>query len=193
MKTKITEYNYKQIVLKRAIISCWILLAICFFIKIFGGNFFNIVCRNENFIKICKFIDDNIYLLTSFVFYMVTNCIYLYSFTKATKISTFIILISLPICFLMKYINMTMGIIFDILVIEILLPVIFMLKEKHKPKKIVIKVLIAFMLINLFQVISMFVKNLGLFKVLYETSLVSIIYSIDYIIMLTLHLLYSKK
>ena len=43
------------------------------------------------------------------------------------------------------------------------------------------------------EIISMFVKNLGLFKVLYETSLVSIIYSIDYIIMLILHLLYSKK
>ena len=47
--------NLKAI--KRAIILCWVLLAVCFAIKLFGGNWFEIVCANEHFIKFCDFID----------------------------------------------------------------------------------------------------------------------------------------
>ena len=56
MKNKkiITPENYKEIMLKRGIISCWILLAICLIIKICGGNYFAIVCNSENFINFCK-------------------------------------------------------------------------------------------------------------------------------------------
>lgn len=38
-KEVVTEDNYKQIVLKRMIIICWVILFVCFIIKIFGGDF----------------------------------------------------------------------------------------------------------------------------------------------------------
>ena len=44
----------KERYLKRVIIVCWIALAICFGIKLFGGNLFEIMCNNENFIKVCE-------------------------------------------------------------------------------------------------------------------------------------------
>ena len=45
-----TKDKYNRVI-KRSIILCWIALAICFIVKIFGGNFFEIViplliCRN---------------------------------------------------------------------------------------------------------------------------------------------------
>ena len=39
----VTNDNYKQKVLQRMILVCWIILLICFVIKLFGGNFFAFV------------------------------------------------------------------------------------------------------------------------------------------------------
>ena len=49
----------KERYLKRVIIVCWIALAICFGIKLFGGNLFEIMCSNENFIKVCNYADNH--------------------------------------------------------------------------------------------------------------------------------------
>ena len=69
-KLVVNEDNYKRIVLKRMIIVCWILLAICFGIKLFGGNFFNIICTNEKFIEVCNFIDNTAWFhVISFIFF----------------------------------------------------------------------------------------------------------------------------
>lgn len=41
-----TKDKYNRVI-KRSIILCWIALAICFIVKIFGGNFFEIVVHND--------------------------------------------------------------------------------------------------------------------------------------------------
>ena len=55
MEQKLNKEKY----IKRVIIVCWVALAICFVIKLFGGNFFQIICENETFIAICEFCDNN--------------------------------------------------------------------------------------------------------------------------------------
>ena len=49
----------KERYLKRVIIVCWIALAISFGIKLFGGNLFEIMCNDENFIKVCEYADNH--------------------------------------------------------------------------------------------------------------------------------------
>ena len=41
-----TKDKYNRVI-KRSIILCWIALAICFIVKILGGNFFEIVVHND--------------------------------------------------------------------------------------------------------------------------------------------------
>lgn len=62
MKIKVAtnEENYAQVVLKRAIVICWVLLFVCFAVKIFGGDFFNIICERDNFSKFCEFVDGSV-------------------------------------------------------------------------------------------------------------------------------------
>ena len=43
-----TKDKYNRVI-KRSIILCWIALAICFIVKIFGGNFFEIVVHRGLF------------------------------------------------------------------------------------------------------------------------------------------------
>ena len=47
--------------LQRVITVSWIALIVCFIIKLFGGNLFEIVCTNENFIKVCKYADTHLW------------------------------------------------------------------------------------------------------------------------------------
>lgn len=193
----VIEDYYRDKVLRTMIILCWIVLAVCFAVKLFGGNFFEIVCNNRKFIKICKYIDNTfLYYIVSFCFYFITNFIFLNAIStkiKISKINMILILAFMPLGFLIKYINMTIGVIIDIFIIEIMIPFIILKNENVNFKNILLNILISFVLINGFQLISLFIKNLGLFKVMENNSLVQIIFSIDYIIMLVLYLLYRKK
>ena len=196
LKVATNEENYKEVVLKRAIILCWILLFICFIIKIFGGNFFNIVCNNERFVKLCEFIDSTlIYYLIAFIFYLPSTFIYYYTVScvgNLNKRNSIIIILSCIICFCIKWINHTIGMILEFISYFIITYIICKTNGKSN-KESLLRIIIGFILNNLFQIVSLFVKNLGLFKIMENNSLIQIIFSIDYYIMLILYLLYSLK
>ena len=61
-----TKDKYNRVI-KRSIILCWIALAICFIVKIFGGNFFEIVVHNDRFTAVCEFCQKS-FILTNIVF-----------------------------------------------------------------------------------------------------------------------------
>ena len=54
----------KARLLRRVIIISWISLALCFVIKIFGGNFFEIICENPNYKALCEYADNNFWCNT---------------------------------------------------------------------------------------------------------------------------------
>ena len=98
IKNKITEDNYQEVVLKRLIIICWVLLAICFVIKLFGGNFFEIMCTNKTFIKFCDFVDKYyICLVFEFVSFILSSFLIIkcanMDMSKARKFIIFALLI----------------------------------------------------------------------------------------------------
>ena len=74
MKGVVTEDNYKRKSLGRAITLCWVLLIICFVVKLFGGNFFAYIDESE----VVTFIINHYWLLLSvqFVFYMVQSYLF---------------------------------------------------------------------------------------------------------------------
>ena len=87
-KVAITRENYRQIILKRAIIACWVILIVCFIIKLFGGNFFNIISNNERFIQLCKFIDNTwLYYVVGYINYIFAG--YIYTFAIIGKINNY--------------------------------------------------------------------------------------------------------
>ncbi|MBO7230067.1 MAG: hypothetical protein J6V20_01470 [Bacteroidaceae bacterium] len=182
----------KERYLKRVIVVCWIALGICFGIKLFGGNLFEIMCNNENFIKVCEYADNNWWanILISFIvclahlyFYVLAICrqarfdkIQLYIVVATAFIGTFIKVLTPPI----------FGIIFDIWQL-MLMPFLFL----EKGWKSVLRVLIANVLLFGFQLISMVTKNIGV-SVLGESVLEGTIFSLDVILMIILYWGYSN-
>ena len=193
---KITEDNYREVVLKRAIIICWVLLAICFVIKIFGGNFFAIVCTNEKFIKVCEYVDNSIfYYVIGFLTYSITNVFLILTISDNKTLFCkfnilFLVLTSLYWFFKLIinlgyiYINIHIVTLIDLISLYLLLFVF-----TRKP----LKSLLAIILMYVFTFLSVVVKNTGINHNIDDSTLVSLIFMVDYYIMLILTFLYSIK
>lgn len=186
----------KERYLKRVILVCWIALAICFGIKLFGGNLFEIMCNNENFIKVCEYADNNfiaryiiglIYAVVSIYFFILAVCGKL----KYSKTQLIILCVSLPICNLIKMWNTNIGLICDVWQM-IVIPCLFIFMNKSEKKRLIL-VGVGNILLCAFQLISMFVKNLQ-FGILVDTNnvITNAIFSIDVILMVILYYLYSN-
>lgn len=106
-----TKDKYNRVI-KRSIILCWIALAICFIVKIFGGNFFEIATTNQQFIKLCNFIDNNCLRLVQFINYYLISIIYFSATYRVIrlKLKDFLILSgSIVALFILKVINIYIG------------------------------------------------------------------------------------
>ena len=182
----------KERYLKRVIVVCWIALAICFGIKLFGGNLFEIMCENENFIKVCEYADNHWWAdyLISFIYSYISNYFTILAICgkwKFSKIEFIIYSITTFVGCGVKLFSPLLGIVFDIWNI-VIMPCVFTLKT---PKRH-IWVLIGNGLLILFQMVSMFVKNLSLEIVTNNGLLIGIIYSIDVTLMTLLYYLYTN-
>lgn len=179
----------KRTIIKRLIIISWCLLSCCFIIKRLGYNIFTIICNNERFIKLCNFVDNN--LLVRGIIGCCTSFVGCALFTlsilgklKFTKKQLIIFTINIIISTIIKnYTNF--GIIGDILEL-IIIPVLFCGKRYWMYLNI-----LNMNIVNiLFQVISIYIKDIRL-KVFDDNTLLSLIFLIDTYIMLLLYYLYS--
>lgn len=176
----------KERYLKRVIVVCWIALAICFGIKLFGGNLFEIMCENENFIKVCEYADNHFWAryLICLVYGFASNYFYILAMCEKSKFQKWefiIFLITVVLATFIKLINSTIGLIFEIWQIFIM-PCIFTIKEPKKHWNTIL----GFVLVLLFQVISMFVKNVK-FAIMGDNVLIGAIFSIDVFLMVVLY------
>lgn len=182
----------KERYLKRVIVVCWIALAICFGIKLFGGNLFEIMCENENFIKVCEYADNHFWA------YYLINALYcfvsLYFFTLAIcgkksfrRWELLLVIATVIVGTLVKYFNQYIGLAFDVWQ-GIIMPCVFTMRT---PKKH-IYVIPANIMLFVFQSVSMFVKNVDFGVLTDKGLLVSVIYSIDVLLMILLYFGYSN-
>lgn len=196
-KNNITDENYEEVVLRRAINICWVLLAICFVVKIFGGNFFNIVCNNEKFVEFCNYVDNSRLLQFAIgcVSSYVTYALFYLALCKKMwfqKKELIFLLIVTPICVYLRMINNTIAFIMNFVQL-FAFPFIFKRNNKLIITRWFVPILIYGNILNLgFQLISAVIKNIAI-KILTDSFLIAFIFTIDIYIMLALYYLYSNK
>ena len=193
-KEVVTEDNYKQIVLKRMIIICWVILFVCFIIKIFGGNFFNIVCTNTRFANICAYVDKAVWIqyIIGCISTFLLHSMYLLAISKKLWFSKKDLLFVVPSILIgvgLRLINNIVGYFVDVWQ-YFLLP-LFIENKFHK-NVYVRRIALGFVLTFIFQVISLLVKNIGLKIITNGSFLIASIYAIDVFIMSLLYYLYSN-
>lgn len=182
----VTNDNYKQKVLQRMILVCWIILLICFVIKLFGGNFFAFVGES----KIVEYIAYHLwaFIPIQFIFYALQSFLYFGIIFKCRRIKLSLLLtmicFSAKLCCILTGINIVFGFIVEFICL-IIIPIIINPREWYMP-------VILNILILIYQTISTFTKNIGLIDFPYD-NVVGYVFMIDYYIMLGLTLLYYKK
>lgn len=173
---------------KQTIVICWIALFSFWAIKLFGGNFFEILVGNENFVKFSQLVQNtwlkhigsfisitlSYYLLWGAIFQKVLfkgKFLYLY---LVTSISVWIICSFFDIAILEMFYGYTLLIVFSIII-----------NKGYKKANGFICVLLDFV----FATISMFTRSIELSVI--TDYLILMIASIDMYIMYALYFLYS--
>ena len=182
----------KERYLKRVIIVCWIALAICFGIKLFGGNLFEIMCNNKNFIKVCEYADSHwwAYYLISVMISFVNTYFFILAVMQETKYNKWqfiMVIATVLLTNIIKCINAKLSFVTDIWQM-IIIPCIFTIKTPKKHWY----VLIGNALLMVFQLVSIFVKNVRSIFVTNNGVLISAIFAIDVLLMVILYFAYMN-
>lgn len=190
MQEKLDKAKY----LNRVIIASWIGLALCFVIKIFGGNIFEVACANENFIAVCDYAENNqwAYYLIGAVYCFISLYFYVLAILKQLYYKNWqliILILTVLIGSYIKIINSNFGWLYDYLW-QFSTMIIIFLGKRYKEYW---KVLFAMVLLIGFQLISLLTRNLGIQMVTNSGVLVSAIYSIDVVLMVILYYLYCNS
>lgn len=175
---------------KTLIISCWVVLLCCFVVKLLGGNFFEIVCENEKFIRFCNFIDGNILkYVISFIMYMTSAFIYMLAVVKneITNVKKIIAIVLYSALWVIKLIVYDLQIVATLIEFIGVIGIPILLNKKYWKMS-----LIGCILNFVFQLISVIIKNLSL-SFIDSSTINGIIFSIDYYIMIILFYLYRIK
>lgn len=177
--------------LKRVIAISWLALLACFIIKIFGGNFFVIMCENERVVAICKYADNHLWakFIIGFVYALPSCYFYTLALCQRPKFKNWqlvIVVITVLLSTFVKLFSKYVGLIIDLWQL-IFMPFVFLFKDKKK----LLNIPLGFVLILVFQVISMITKNVKL-EVMGDNMLIGAIFSIDVILMVLLYYAYSN-
>ena len=171
------------------IYTCWVVLACCFLVKIFGGNLFEIAVQNEKFINACNFVDDHIWvkMILACVTFVFSGYISLCIVMNEKILSRKNVMIFLPIMIIKSFISWYYPIVAFCLDVFTMFILPLLLKVKLK------RVIVTFVLVLLFQFISLIIRNIGIKDFNINNTLISLIMQIDYYIMLILYYLHCFK
>ena len=169
----------------------WILLAICLVIKLLGGNWFELSTDNERFIAICTFVDEHQWLkmILACGIYIGTGYPVLCIILNEQRLSLKENLIFIPLMVIKSILGwyiLWLAYILDIFII-ILIPLVL---RKFKNWKIVI---LGNVLVFLFQLILIIIRNLSGGLNSFDTFIEQSIIQIDYFLMIILFYLYVFK
>lgn len=173
-------------VIKTAIIISWVLLGVCIIFKLCGSNVFELAITNNHFLAVCNWLDtDGIYFsyALSFVMSIVSTTFILMAasliYKPTWKQLLFIEAVNIPVWFV-KIFFPKVGFIIEC-VMFIVVPAVISRKWWTGFLGLALNVV--------FQLASMFIKGQEV-KIFDSNTIFSLIFTIDYYIMIALYYLY---
>ena len=172
---------------KITIVLCWLSLFSFWAIKLFGGNWFEIMVKNENFVKFSKMVENtwlrylSIFITTA-IYNHLTFCAISEKFVLKNKELIFLIFSDLSIWFIVSFVNIEFLKMYFAYVLMIIFSLIF---QKSWKKCYGI---FAILLETIFSIISMYTRNIEI-ELVYD-FLITYILSIDFYLMYTIYYLH---
>lgn len=158
-------------VLRNILIIMWSCLAVYLIIKLLGGNWFEIACQNERFIKVCDYMDNHFWamcLITTITSYILFTFLYLAMFRQwtFTKFQLICFLLYVPSQYIIKNIfidNTIINLLISFISSFVFPVVLYTVSTKNKItwKFILVNVLLSIAFDFSFQFISLLIKNMS--------------------------------
>lgn len=179
----------KPTALKTLIITCWAVLVLCLVIKLLGGNWFELATENTKFIQFCEFVDNTMWLKMTLACLIYVGSTYLYLCVASNKqyLSLKETIVYIPIMIaksILFWYYPTIATIMDICLITII-PLAF---GKFRNW---LRVLISFALLNVFQIMSLIIRNYGFQNFNDNLFVLQVLIQIDYYVMIVLTYLHN--
>lgn len=182
----------KMKLLKRTIYLCWGALILCFIVKLLGGNYFEIIATNEKFISLCDWLEyHGLNDAIKAVFYCFNLGILISIFSRSEFKNFTLKFFIISICIISWVIKRQFALIGAVIETALML-ILPMFISKEKKIKTLICAILGYLLVNVLQLVSIFVRNINpiLMK---ENFIIGFIMQIDYYIMIILYYLYYVK
>lgn len=176
-----------QKLLKTAIITAWVMLLSCFIFKIFGSKVFEIVAVNDRFVTVCGWFDTKgkiIKYIIAFCLTVCSNTLILLASSNKQKVSIGLFAIfetAIVIVWALKLFNTKIGLIAEFIMF-VTLPAIISKKWYRG--------IVGYALMFVFQILSLYIRGQEI-KVFDDNTVLALIMSIDYYIMIVLFYLYT--
>lgn len=173
------------------ITTCWCLLIVCLVIKLFGGNWFELMSTNEKFNSFCNYVESTMWLkmIIACIIYLISGY-FIISTILNKKMKTKEFIIFYPLMILKSILNWYLPIISFILDLFILLGLTTILNHKFKRN------IICYIMIFALQFITIIFRNLsyGIGQFNFGNNFIEqLLIQIDYYIMIILWFLYTFK
>lgn len=182
----------KMKLLKRTIYLCWGALILCFIVKLLGGNYFEIIATNEKFISLCDWLEyHGLNDVIKAVFYCFNLGILISIFSRSEFKSFTLKFFIISICIISWVIKRQFALIGAVIETALML-ILPMFISKEKKSKTFVASIIGYLLVNVLQLVSLFVKNIDS-MIVKENFIIGLIFQIDYYIMIILYYLYYVK
>ena len=195
---KTNKDNYQYYVFRRAIHICWVVLAVCLIVKMFGGNYFCIVCDNARVVAFVTWIDKH--FISKYLLGLLSSGIAYTFYYLAIMKKRFFNLRQAIFVYVLVAIFVALRLVFQwSKVISFLIDAIqffvipMILCRRELLRWVIPRIIVGFALITIFQAVSMLIKNLSLRCLISENTLVCAIYMIDVDIMLCLYYMYCNN
>lgn len=175
--------------LRVLILTCWAVLFICCILKLVGLDIFTVGTTNPNTIAFCTFIDNNFVLkvICACISSLILNSLSVLAILQQKFYTKRQMLIFIPLIICVSVSSWYSAVVSTILgIVFCILPIVFIPRKWYR-------VLLGTCLILIFQLLSVFIKNVGGWDLYDATFLPSILLQIDSFIMVTLFYLYSIR
>lgn len=170
--------------------SCWFTLFAFWVFVLISGRYLEVACTNEQVIKVCNFIDNNKILLcvVKFAFYYFQSILVFYAILKKKIFSSNIIPISIYVLVIWLVKHFTSQYSFSNY-LDFLSIIFIIILDKKKW----LRAITGNILLFLFTLISLMVKNMSNINVSNLPLIIQVLLMIDILIMNWLYYSYSRK
>jgi hypothetical protein len=173
------------------IIVSWAVLIICWLIKLFGGNWFELGTENIKFINFCNFVDNTKWLkiILACLIYLFTTYPVLCCILNKKYLNTKLLIIFMPLMIIKSITGwyiLWIAYIIDLFIIVILPLIICKFKNWRR-------VVLGNVLVLSFQLLTMAIRNIGVGLNSNNTFIEQALIQVDYYIMIMLFYLYNFR